>query len=140
MLPRPPEASPMRCVKVLLHWRLAGRPCALRRNPARRRTARLHAVPLPSTAIVPYRSRKKKHRAHTQHHKERAADDLGIEGSAAAVQFAKNENSPKQSPELVGIRKRDAAADADILRGVLLKQVSDNPDEASEHQPEKHVA
>src|SRR6266436_7864489 len=94
---------------------------------------------LPPRLFLTGRGRKS-NRAHTQHHKERAADDLRIEGSAAAVQFAKNENSPKQSPELVGIRKRDAAADADILRGVLLKQVSDNPDEASEHQPEKHVA
>jgi len=51
--------------------------------------------------------------------------------------LAKNKNSPEQTPELVGIRKRDTTANADILRGVLLKQVSDNPDEASEHQARK---
>src|SRR5467141_3112100 len=56
------------------------------------------------------------------------------------MQLAKDENSPEQSPELVGIRERDSAADAHILRGVLLKEISDDPDEATEHQPEKNVS
>src|SRR5882672_12627916 len=50
------------------------------------------------------------------------------------MQLAKDENSPEQSPERV------AAADAHILRGVLLKEISDDPDEATEHQPEKNVS
>src|SRR6267378_1419719 len=77
---------------------------------------------------------------HSQHHEERAPDNLPVEGSAAAVQLAKNENPPKQSPELVGVGKRNAAADADILRGVLLKEISDHPDETAEHQPKKNIS
>ena len=59
---------------------------------------------------------------------------------AGAAQFVKNQNAPEQSPELIGVGERNAAADADILRGVLLKQISEDPDEAAQHQPEEHRA
>ncbi len=52
----------------------------------------------------------------------------------------KDQNAPQESPELIGVRERNAPADADIFRGVLLKEIADDPDEASEHQPEKDGA
>src|SRR5215472_536704 len=61
-------------------------------------------------------------------------------GRTATVQFAKNKNAPEQTPELIGIGKRNAAADADIFSGVLLEEIADHPDEATEHQPENHSA
>src|SRR5215471_3627072 len=50
----------------------------------------------------------------------------------------KNENSPKQSPQLIRVRERNTAADADILRSVLLEQISEHPDEATEHEPKEN--
>src|ERR1700738_5001637 len=59
---------------------------------------------------------------------------------SAAVQFAENKNAPEESPELIGVGKGNAAADADIFCGVLLEEIADDPDEAAEHEPEEHVA
>ena len=56
------------------------------------------------------------------------------------MQLAKNENPPEQSPELIRIGKRNAAADTDVLRGLLLKQIADYPDESAEDQPEDDTA
>src|SRR5215472_6807567 len=56
------------------------------------------------------------------------------------MQFAKNENAPEQSPELIGIGERDAAADADVFCGVLLKEIADDPDESAEDEPEDDAA
>src|SRR5436309_8469297 len=55
------------------------------------------------------------HCADSQHHEKRTADDLYVGGRTASVQLAKNKNAPKQSPELIGIGERNAAADADIF-------------------------
>src|SRR5215470_7637576 len=49
-----------------------------------------------------------------------------------AAQFTEDEDSPQESPELVGVGERNAAADADIFCGVLLEQVADDPNECSE--------
>src|SRR5437773_1531033 len=56
------------------------------------------------------------------------------------MQFAKDKNTPEQTPELIGIGKRNAAADPDIFCGVLLEEIADHPDKAAEHQPEDHAA
>src|SRR5260370_33477664 len=59
---------------------------------------------------------------------------------ATAVQFTEYENAPEKSPELICVGERNAAADADIFRGVLLKEIADDPDESAEHKPEENVA
>ena len=69
--------------------------------------------------------------ADAQHHEQGAADHLEIRGVTFALQFAENENSPEQTPKLVGIGKRNAAADADIFRGVLLEEIANHPDESA---------
>jgi hypothetical protein len=56
------------------------------------------------------------------------------------VQFSKNKDSPQQSPELIRIGKGNTAADSDVLGGVLLEQIADDPDETAEHEPENHGA
>ncbi len=71
-------------------------------------------------------------------HEDRASCDLHVDGLACAAQFMKDEDAPQQSPELVGVRERNASADADIFCGVLLEQISEDPDEAAQHQPEQN--
>ena len=56
------------------------------------------------------------------------------------MQLPENKNPPQQAPELIGVGKRDAAADADVFGGVLLEDVADDPDETAEHQPENDGA
>ena len=56
------------------------------------------------------------------------------------MQLAEHKNPPQQAPELIRIGKRDAAADAHVLCGVLLEDVANHPDEAAEHQPENYAA
>jgi len=41
---------------------------------------------------------------------------------------------------LIGVGKRNAAADADVFCGVLLEEVADDPDETAEHEPEDDAA
>src|SRR5258707_6608421 len=59
---------------------------------------------------------------------------------SAAVQLAENKHAPEKPPELIGVGERDAAADADVFGGVLLEEITNDPNEAAEHKPEKHVA
>ena len=54
------------------------------------------------------------------------------------MQFVEDENAPQQSPELIGVGERNAAADANILSGVLLEEISEDPNEAAEHEPEEN--
>ena len=56
------------------------------------------------------------------------------------MQFAENKHAPEQAPELIGIRKGNAAANADVFGGVLLEEIADDPDEAAEHEPEDDAA
>src|SRR5204863_5368668 len=84
--------------------------------------------------------RRKRDGADSQHHEERAPDDFKVDGRTAAVQLAKNKNSPQQPPELVGVGERDAAADAHVLCSKLLEDVANHPHEAAEHQPENNAA
>src|SRR6266436_2128998 len=58
----------------------------------------------------------------------------------AAVQLAEDKHAPEKSPELIGVGEGNAAADAYVFCGVLLEEITDHPDEAAEHKPEKHVA
>src|SRR5439155_1626422 len=74
--------------------------------------------------------RRKRDGADSQHHEERAPDDFEVDGRTAAVQLAKNKNSPQQPPELVGVGERDAAADAHVLCSKLLEDVANHPHEA----------
>ncbi len=73
-------------------------------------------------------------------HDEGAADDEQAVGRVGVGQLAEDESAPRESPELVGIGERNAAADAEILGCVLLKDVADDPDESAEEEPEEHVA
>src|SRR5579871_3048976 len=75
-----------------------------------------------------------------ERHQERASGDLRIDGAARAMQFVKDKQSPDESPELVGVGEGNAAADPDVLRGVLLEEVSNDPDEPAEHEPKQNVA
>ena len=56
------------------------------------------------------------------------------------MQLTEHEQSPREPPELVRVRQGNAAADADVLGGVLLEQIPDHPHEPAEQQPEQHVA
>src|SRR6266851_6168464 len=59
---------------------------------------------------------------------------------AAAMKFTENQHAPEKPPELIGVGERDAAADANIFRGVLLEEITNDPNEAAKHEPEEHVA
>jgi hypothetical protein len=45
-----------------------------------------------------------------------------------------------EAPELIGVRERDAAPDAEILGRELLEEVSDDPDKTAEKEPEEDAA
>src|SRR5438552_14681910 len=83
---------------------------------------------------------RKRDRADAQHHQERAADDFEVDGRTAAVQFAEDQNPPQQAPKLIRIGKRNAAANAYVLCGKLLEDVTNHPDETAEYQPENNAA
>ena len=53
-----------------------------------------------------------------------------------AGEFAKDQCSPGESPELISVGERDSAADAEVFCGELLEEVADDPDEAAEEEPE----
>ena len=74
----------------------------------------------------------------TEDHDGGAEDDVEAMGEVGVGEFAEDERAPGESPELVGVGERDAAADADVLGGVLLEDVSDDPDEAAEEEPEDY--
>src|SRR5882757_3034185 len=86
------------------------------------------------------RGARKRDGGHAENHEQRTADDLRISGGATAVQFTENEHAPEQAPELIGIRKGNAAAYADVFGGVLLEEIADDPDESAEHEPEDDAA
>src|SRR5262249_38804040 len=107
---------------------------------------RLNSVLLPFTArrLLPFLllsagSRRKSYGRDPSHHQKRPADDLRVDRPTPSSQLPENQDSPQQSPKLVRIRQGNAAADPDILRRVLLKQVSNNPDKSTQHQPEQHI-
>ena len=54
-------------------------------------------------------------------------------------QFAEHQRSPRQSPHLVRVGKRNAASDAEVLGCELLEQIADHPDESAEEKPEQQV-
>ena len=58
-------------------------------------------------------------------------------GEVCGRQFTEDEGAPSEAPKLVGVREWDASADAEILGGELLEEVADDPDEATQEEPEK---
>src|SRR5882757_966744 len=86
------------------------------------------------------RGARKRDGSPAENHEQRTADDLRISGGATAVQFTEDEHAPEQAPELIGIRKGNAAAYADVFGGVLLEEIADDPDESAEHEPEDDAA
>ncbi len=80
-----------------------------------------------------------RHRGGADRHDERPRD-YQRQGNATAAELAEDERAPEEPPELVGVGEGNAAADADVLGGVLLEEVADDPDEPAEHEPEEHAA
>src|SRR5439155_6434384 len=78
--------------------------------------------------------------ANSQHHQDGASNDLRVGRDTAALQLTKNQNAPQQTPQLIRIGERNAPADAYILSRVLLKDITDHPNKAAQHQPKKNVA
>src|SRR5262249_43819430 len=62
-----------------------------------------------------------------------------MERGAKTVQLAEGQNTPAQSPQLIGVGKRDAATDTDVFGGVLLEDITDHPDKAAQHEPEENA-
>src|SRR5207249_8378783 len=134
--------------------RVAGAPRVGRartaRLPARtprRYVRRIHAVAvafpgprLLPTPVLPTGRGGERDRARTSGHQERPANHSPVERWAAASQLAEHRDPPDEPPQLVGVRERDATADAHILGRVLLKQVAHHPHEPGEEQPEQHLA
>src|ERR1700686_3826263 len=56
-----------------------------------------------------------------------------------AAQLAKYEDSPQQSPQLIRVREGNSSRDPRVLDGVLLKQISDDPEKTAGQEPEKNV-
>src|SRR5256885_16263366 len=95
----------------------------------------------PPPATPPPAGGKKNRRAPTPKHKEKGtADDFQVDGGTPAVQLSENKNPPQQAPELIRIGKRDAPADSHVLCGILLEDVANHPDKATDHQPENDAA
>ena len=46
---------------------------------------------------------RKRNCSYTEHHQQGTADHLGVCRAALAMQFAENQDSPQQSPQLVGV-------------------------------------
>ena len=61
-------------------------------------------------------------------------------GGVGMGQFAEDQRAPRESPHLVGVGERNAAADAEILGGELLKEIADDPHESAKEKPEEQVA
>src|ERR1700733_11118335 len=61
-------------------------------------------------------------------------------GKICSGQLAEDQRAPREAPELIGIRERDAASDAEIVCGELLEEVADHPDKASKKEPEEDAA
>ena len=68
------------------------------------------------------------------------SDDQQAMRGVGVRQFAEHQRAPRQSPELIGVGERNAAADAEVLGRELLKDVADDPHESAQEQPEQHVA
>src|SRR5207245_5265399 len=94
---------------------------------------------LPAT-VLGAGGRGERDRPRAERHEQGAADDLRVTPAGGAAQLAEHEDSPEQSPELVRVRKGDPAADADVFRRVLLEQVSHDPEEPADQEPEEHGA
>ena len=119
---------------------LAAHPSAPPHNPPQRRSA----TPSRCSRLFPSLSfrasrRGKRDRPHSQHHQQRPAHHLPVRRSPAPMQFPKNKNAPKQSPNLIRIRQRNPTANSHILRRVLLKQIPNHPDESPQHQPKQNL-
>ena len=69
-------------------------------------------------------------------HDDRTDDNQHAVSGVGVGEFAEDERAPGEAPYLIGVGERDAAADADVLGGVLLEDVADDPDEAAEEEPE----
>jgi len=65
---------------------------------------------------------------------------LCVSDGAATVKLTKDEHAPEKSPELIGIGKWNAAADADVFCRVLLEEVPDDPNESTKHEPKDDTA
>ncbi len=78
-----------------------------------------------------YRQCSENHHNRSGHHQQ-PVRSIGMR------QFAKHQRAPRQSPELIRIRQRNAAPDAQILRRVLLKNVADHPHKSAQKKPEQH--
>src|SRR5215469_13701959 len=111
---------------------------------ARVHVLRFHAVALAFAVCDPAPGRvlargggRQRNGDRPERHHQRPSGDLGVGQAARTLEFMKDQDSPDKSPKLVGVRERNAAANADILGGVLLEQVSDDPHEPAEHQPEQ---
>ena len=64
-------------------------------------------------------------------HDCRSGEDEHFSRWTEADQFAEDQRTPGQAPKLIGIGKRNAAADADVFCRVLLEQVADDPAESA---------
>jgi hypothetical protein len=58
--------------------------------------------------------------------------------AVAPCNSPKTKNSPKR-PKADWYWTRECAADSQILRGVLLEQVANDPYKSTQHQPEQHI-
>src|SRR5258705_13503784 len=87
-------------------------------------------------AVPPARRRSERDRPCPRRHQERTRNHRP---AASAGQLAEHQHPPQQAPQLVRVGERDAAADADVLRRVLLKQITHHPYEAGDEQPEQDL-
>src|SRR2546427_245983 len=74
---------------------------------------------------------RKPNRHRARNHHQRSRDHQHSCRYALPRQLSKHQRSPREAPELIRIRERNTAADPEILRRVLLEQVSQNPAEAA---------
>ena len=78
------------------------------------------------------------HSERSKNHDERTNDDQQPVSRVRMRQFSKNERTPRKAPQLVRVRQRNAAPNAQILGRILLKDVADHPDKAAQKKPEQH--
>src|SRR5262245_7151846 len=102
-------------------------------------SVRLTPSGLAPTCMLTTCHRRKRNCPCARRHQKRATDNFCRMSRGCAVQLAEHESSPKESPQLVCIRQRNPAADAQIFRGILLEKITDDPYESAKHQPEKNV-
>ena len=55
------------------------------------------------------------------------------------MQLTEHKETPEQSPQLIGVGKRNSSANAEIFGCVLLKKIANHPDKAAQHQPEQNI-